>query len=41
MEKNNKVMDVEDIHTYYGESYVIQGLSLYVAGVRSGVDPWP
>lgn len=30
MEKNNKVMDVEDIHTYYGESYVIQGLSLYV-----------
>ena len=26
----NIVLELEDIHTYYGESYVIQGLSLYV-----------
>jgi len=28
--KENIVLELEDIHTYYGESYVIQGLSLYV-----------
>ena len=30
MEKTPKVLEVEDLHTYYGESYVIQGLSLFV-----------
>ena len=30
MEKENNILDIEDIHTYYGESYVIQGLSLCV-----------
>ena len=30
MARKNKILDIEDIHTYYGESYVIQGLSLYV-----------
>jgi len=29
-EKNERVIEVEDIHTYYGESYVLQGLSLFV-----------
>lgn len=31
MEKKNKILDIEDIHTYYDESHVIQGLSMYVA----------
>ena len=26
----NKILDIEDLHTYYGRSYVIQGLSLYL-----------
>ena len=30
MEKKNKILNIEDMHTYYGESHVIQGLSLYV-----------
>ncbi len=30
MEKTPRVLEVEDLHTYYGESYVIQGLSLFV-----------
>ena len=30
MEKKNKILDIEKIHTYYGESHVIQGLSLHV-----------
>ena len=31
MEKKSKFLDVEEMHTYYGESHVIQGLSLFVA----------
>ncbi len=31
MEKKNKILAIEDIHTYYGESHVIQGLSMHVA----------
>lgn len=30
MEKTNRILEVEDIHTYYGESHAIQGLSLFV-----------
>ncbi len=30
MEKRNKILNIEDIHTYYGVSHVIQGLSMYV-----------
>lgn len=30
MEKTHKLLEVRDIHTYYGESHVIQGLSLFV-----------
>ena len=30
MGKKHKIVAVEDVHTYYGESYVIQGLSMYV-----------
>ena len=30
MEKTHRVLEVDDMHTYYGESYVIQGLSLFV-----------
>lgn len=30
MEKKNKILNIEEIHTYYGESHVIQGLSMYV-----------
>jgi len=26
------VLEVEDVHTYYGESHVLQGISLHVAG---------
>jgi len=28
--KNNNIIELEEIHTYYGDSHVIQGLSLYV-----------
>lgn len=28
--KHDAVIEVEDIHTYYGESHIIQGLSLFV-----------
>jgi branched-chain amino acid transport system ATP-binding protein len=28
--RKNKLLEVDDIHTYYGESYVIQGLSMHV-----------
>lgn len=30
MEKNKFALELQDIHTYYSESYVIQGLSLFV-----------
>ena len=30
MEKKNKILNIEKIHTYYGESHIIQGLSLHV-----------
>jgi branched-chain amino acid transport system ATP-binding protein len=30
LEKNDRVIELEEIHTYYGESHIIQGLSLYV-----------
>lgn len=30
MEKTHRILEIEDIHTYYGESHVIQGLSLFV-----------
>ena len=30
MVKTHKVLEIEDIHTYYGESHVIQGLSLFI-----------
>ncbi len=30
MARKNKLLDVEEIHTYYGESHIIQGLSMYV-----------
>jgi len=32
VEKNEttKILELEDIHTYYGDSHIIQGLSLYV-----------
>jgi branched-chain amino acid transport system ATP-binding protein len=30
LEKNNNILVIEDIHTYYGESHVIQGLSMHV-----------
>ncbi len=30
METRNKILDIEEIHTYYGESHVIQGLSMHV-----------
>jgi branched-chain amino acid transport system ATP-binding protein len=30
LEKAHKILEVEDIHTYYGESHAIQGLSLFV-----------
>ena len=30
MEGKNKILDVADINTFYGESHVIQGLSMYV-----------
>jgi branched-chain amino acid transport system ATP-binding protein len=30
LEQANKILEVEDIHTYYGPSYVIQGLSLFL-----------
>lgn len=30
MEKTHKILEIEDIHTYYGESHAIQGLSLFV-----------
>ena len=32
MAKRNKILNIEEIHTYYGESHVIQGLSLHVDG---------
>jgi len=31
LEKRNRILEVEEIHTYYGESHVIQGLSMHVA----------
>jgi branched-chain amino acid transport system ATP-binding protein len=30
LEKKNKILNIEKIHTFYGESHVIQGLSLHV-----------
>jgi branched-chain amino acid transport system ATP-binding protein len=30
LEKTNNILNIEDMHTYYGESHVIQGLSLHV-----------
>jgi len=30
LEKRNKILNVEDIHTYYDESHIIQGMSMYV-----------
>lgn len=30
MEKRNKILNVEDIHTYYEESHIIQGMSMFV-----------
>ncbi|MBU0465852.1 MAG: ABC transporter ATP-binding protein [Proteobacteria bacterium] len=30
MEKRNKILNIEEIQTYYGVSHVIQGLSMYV-----------
>lgn len=30
MEKKNSILELEDIHTFYGRSHVIQGLTLYV-----------
>ncbi|MCK5164913.1 MAG: ABC transporter ATP-binding protein [Desulfobacula sp.] len=30
MEKRNKILNIEQIHTYYGVSHVIQGLSMYI-----------
>lgn len=30
MEKKNKILNVEDMQTYYGVSHVIQGLSMYI-----------
>lgn len=30
MEKTRRILEMEDIHTYYGESHAIQGLSLFV-----------
>ncbi len=30
MEKSNNILELEDIHTFYGNSHVIQGLSLYI-----------
>ena len=30
MEKKRSILDVEEMHTYYGESHVIQGLSMHV-----------
>lgn len=29
-----RLLDVEDVHTYYGKSYILQGVSLQVAGMR-------
>ena len=31
------LLEVRDIHTYYGDSYVLQGLSLTLS---QGSDPW-
>ena len=36
MEKKNSILSIEDMHTYYGESHVIQGLSMHV-GEREAV----
>ncbi len=30
MEKRNKILSIEGIHTYYGVSHIIQGLSMHV-----------
>lgn len=30
MEKNKTILEVDDIHTYYGRSHILQGVSLYV-----------
>ena len=30
MEKRHKILEIEDIQTYYGDSHVIQGLSMHV-----------
>lgn len=30
MEKNTTILEIEDIHTYYGRSHILQGVSLYV-----------
>lgn len=31
MEKSERLLDVRDLHTYYGDSYVLQGLDLAVS----------
>ena len=31
MPDGRPVLEVEDVHTYYGESHVLQGVSLHVA----------
>jgi len=31
LEKSDLLLDIRDIHTYYGDSYVLQGLSLHVS----------
>lgn len=28
--EKKKILEIEDLHTYYGRSYIIQGLSMYV-----------
>jgi len=30
LEKRNKVLEIQDLHAYYGRSHVLQGLSLHV-----------
>ena len=34
------MLDVDDIHTYYGETYVLQGMSLPSSGGRPP-PAWP
>jgi len=30
LEKTHRILEIEDIHTYYGDSYVLQGISLTI-----------